>query len=605
LQSNIRKVNENKEQEIKEESVLIPSTEELNQNNNADLGMEELIAKINILAENTNPYTVSKEVEEIKSLFYIKLKAEIKNTTTLEEAEETTAIEENTEDTPKEEKILHPQEIEFKKSYGKYKKIKFEFRKKKEKEEEENLKIKKQIIEDIDSLTHEDESLKKTFEHFRILQEQWKNTGHVPQAENNDLWQSYHHHVELFYDYIKINNDLRDLDFTRNLEEKTEICNKAEALINEKSFNTAHNSLQELHEHWKNVGPVKRELREELWERFQKISRTLNKNRNDFFLEKKEQDKEKLTNKNAICKEIDKLTSEIITSHDKWQLATNHCNELEIKWKGIGRLNKSENTIAWKNLRETLNNFYHKKNAFYKKKKEDGNSILTVKISICEKAEALQESTDWQGTGNKLITLQGEWKNAGFSPADQSNKIWKRFKGACDTFFNARKAHYKLLDKEKEVCFKAKEVLLKEVKEFKSSSDSKSDIKQLKEFGNQWKTLGHVPRNKIKINEEFFSLINTKFEELGLSKKTLATEQYKNKVSSLKGNDSAKSKEQQFLRGKITTLKKDISQYENNMSFFGNNKGTEPLKKQVEQQIEKANTEIEMLKQKLQILNKG
>jgi len=230
---------------------------------------------------------------------------------------------------------------------------------------------------------------------------------------------------------------------------------------------------------------------------------------------------------------------------------------------------------------------------------------LTVKISICEKAEALQESTDWQGTGNKLITLQGEWKNAGFSPADQSNKIWKRFKGACDTFFNARKAHYKLLDKEKEVCFKAKEVLLKEVKEFKSSSDSKSDIKQLKEFGNQWKTLGHVPRNKIKINEEFFSLINTKFEELGLSKKTLATEQYKNKVSSLKGNDSAKSKEQQFLRGKITTLKKDISQYENNMSFFGNNKGTEPLKKQVEQQIEKANTEIEMLKQKLQILNKG
>ena len=604
MQSNIKKVNENKEQEISEDLSLTSITEEESPVNDADLSIDELIAKIDLLAENVNPYTVSKEVEELKSIFYLKLKAETK--VKKEDTEIKISTEEKTsEEAPKEEDTLHPHEIKFKQAYGKYKKIKFEFRKNREKEEEENLKIKKTIIEDIDKLTQEDESIKKTFEHFRILQEQWKNTGHVPQTENNDLWNSYHHHVELFYDYIKINNDLRDLDFTRNLEEKTEICEKAEALVNEKLFNKMHHSLQELHEHWKNVGPVKRELREELWERFQNISKTLNKKRNDYFLAKKEKDKEKLTNKNDICKKIDDLTTETISSHKNWQTITNQCNELEIEWKNISRLNKIENAIAWKNLRAALNNFYHKKNAFYKRKKEEGNTVLTIKTNICEKAEALQGSNDWQGAGNQLITLQNEWKNAGFSPAEQSNKIWKRFKTACDTFFNARKAHYKILDKEKNVCFKAKSELLKKLKDFKATSDSKDDIKQLKEFGNNWKALGHVPRNKMNINDEFFSLINTKFEELGLSKKALATEQYKNKVSSIKGNDKALSNEKQFLRGKIDDLEKDIAQYENNMSFFGNNKDTEPLRKQVELQIAKENAKIETLKQKLQILNKG
>jgi len=597
-------VNENKEQEISEDLSLTSTTEEESPVYDADLSIDELISKIDLLSENVNPYTVSKEVEELKSIFYLKLKAETK--VKKEDTEIKISTEEKTsEEAPKEEETLHPHEIKFKQAYGKYKKIKFEFRKNREKEEGENLKIKKIIIEDIDKLTQEDESIKKTFEHFRILQEQWKNTGYVPQTENNDLWNSYHHHVELFYDYIKINNDLRDLDFTRNLEEKTKICEKAEGLVNEKLFNKMHHSLQELHEHWKNVGPVKRELREKLWERFQNISKTLNKKRNDYFLAKKEKDKEKLTNKNDICKKIDDLTTETISSHKNWQTITNQCNELEIEWKNISKLNKIENAIAWKNLRAALNNFYHKKNAFYKRKKEEGNTVLTIKTNICEKAEALQGSNDWQGAGNQLITLQNEWKNAGFSPAEQSNKIWKRFKSACDTFFNARKAHYKILDKEKEVCFKLKSELLKKLKDFKTTSDSKDDIKQLKECGNNWKALGHVPRNKMNINDEFFSLINTKFEELGLSKKALATEQYKNKVSSIKGNDKALSNEKQFLRGKIDDLKKDIAQYENNMSFFGNNKDTEPLRKQVELQIAKENAKIETLKQKLQILNKG
>jgi len=597
-------VNEKKEKEIIEAVVTTTSSQESTANN-SDLEIEQVIEKIDLLSQNENPYLVSKEIEDLKSIFYIKLKEKTKTQEiiTLEETP-TTEQDESSEEKSK-EITLHPLEIEFKTSYGKFKKVKFEYRKKRDGQEVDNLKTKQQIIADINKLTQEDESIKKTFEHFRILQEQWKNTGHVPQTENNNLWQSYHHHVELFYDYIKLNNDLRDLDFTRNLEEKTAIHEKAEALLNEKSFNKMHNTLQELHEHWKNVGPVKRELREELWEHFQNISKTLNKKRNDYFLKEKEKDQKKLIQKEEICKKIDTLTLTTITSHKQWEEANNQCSELEKEWKDIGRLNKVENSIAWKSLRTVLNNFYDKKNAYYKQKKEEGKSVLKVKIIICEKSEELQNSTDWQGTGNQLITLQNEWKNAGFSSADQSNKIWKRFKAACDTFFNARKAHYKAMDKEKEGALKEKEELLLTLKEFKASANSKDDIKQLKEFSNQWKKLGHIPRDKMKINDEFFDLINAKFEELGLSKKVLAEEQYKNKVSSIKGNGKAISSEKQFLRLKIDSLKKEISQYENNISFFGKNKGTEPLRKQVEEQIAKANTEIEALKQKLQILNKG
>ena len=597
-------MNEKKEKEPIEEVISTSSSKELIVNN-TDLEIEQVIEKIETLTNDQNPYSVSKEIEELKSIFYIKLKEKTKTQeiTILKEAptaeKSDYSLEKNKENT------LHPLEIDFKSSYGKFKKLKFEFRKKREGQELDNLKTKQQIIDDIDQLTQEDESVKKTFEHFRILQEQWKKTGHVPESENNNLWQSYHHHVELFYDYIKLNNDLRDLDFKRNLEEKTSICEKAEALLNEKSFNKMHSTLQELHEHWKNVGPVNREIREELWERFQNISKTLNKKRNDYFLKEKEKDKTKLINKEEICRKITALTSETLTSHKSWEEKTSQCSSLEKEWKDVGRLNKAENSIAWKSLRTVLNSFYDKKNTYYKQKKEEAKSVLKVKIVICEKSEELQNSTDWQETGKQLISLQNDWKNAGFSNADQSNRIWKRFKAACDTFFNSRKEYYKAMDNEKEMALKDKEEILLKLKEFKSSANSKDDIKQLKEFSNKWKKVGHIPREKMKINDDFFNIINDKFEKLGLSKKVLAEEQYKNKVSSIKGNDKAISSEKQFLRLKIDSLKKEISQYENNISFFGKNKGTEPLRKQVEEKITKVNTEIETLKQKLQILNKG
>lgn len=590
-------MNENTEQENKEEVVIAEDKATVDLN---DLNLDQLIAKIEELSANINPYAVSKEIENIKSVFYQKLRADLKT-----EDIEVKEINETEQSPVEKEKTLNPLEIKFKGVFGNYRKIKSNFRKVRDDQEQNNLKIKQQIIEDIDKLTQEEESLKKTFEQFRNLQEKWKNTGYVTASMNNNLWQSYHHHVELFYDFIKLNNDLRDLDFTRNLEEKTAICIKAEDLVNERLLNKMHDSLQELHEHWKSVGPVKRELREGIWERFQKISRILNKKRNDYFIAKKEEDKQKLTKKNDVCSRIDALTKDIPNSHNKWQILSNKCNELEDEWKNLGRLNKVENKIAWTGFRASLNNFYQKKNTFYKEKKSESSKVLEIKITICEKAEALQSDTNWQETANKLIKLQEEWKTAGYSSNEQSNKIWKRFKDACDTFFKDRKTHFKVLDKEKEENFKLKKELIEELQSKNTAEDKKAVITSLKEFASRWKTVGHVPRNKMKINEDFFSLINTKFEEIGLSKDDLEKEKFKNKANSLKGNEKAINGEKQILKNKIDTIKKDIAQYENNMSFLAKNKGTQPLVKQVLHQIEKSNNEIEAIKNKLQILNKG
>ena len=295
---------------------------------NKKLSLEELIKRIMRLSQNENPYSVSKEIEEIKSIFYNKINSVKKK-----------ELDTNTNSTEEEKKITpHPLEQEFKSVFNDYKKIKFNIRKSKDIEEQKNLKIKKQIIDDIDSLSNEEESIKSTFEKFKLLQKKWKETGYVPITDNNNLWQSYHHHVELFYDYIKLNKDLRDLDFKRNFEEKTRICEKAKKFLKEKSINIAHKGLQELHEHWKNIGPVETEKREIIWQDFKLISQKINKKRNDHFLTIKKNEKNKLEKKTSLSSEIEKLLITKILTHTQWKIATEKCVEIEKKWKELGNL---------------------------------------------------------------------------------------------------------------------------------------------------------------------------------------------------------------------------------------------------------------------------
>ncbi|MDG1718861.1 MAG: DUF349 domain-containing protein [Flavobacteriales bacterium] len=558
----------------------------------SSFSMEELITELENLCEIQNPYSVSKRSEEIKTLFYKSLKSE----NNIEDISE--------EDSDKEKKTLHPLEVKFKNVNNKFRKIKSDYRKNREKEENKNLIIKENIISDIDKLSKEEESLKVTFEKFKDYQKKWNNTGHVPITKSNDLWQNYHHHVELFYDYIKINKELRDLDFKRNLQQKTIICEKSEKLSNDKSINTAFNSLQELHEHWKNIGPVSREYRESIWERFQTATRKINKNRNDYFLNKKRILKGNTELKSSICKEINKLSDVNPNTHQQWNNLSEKLNELSEKWKKAAPIEKSDLKKSWTEFREATNEFYSMRNNFYKNRKEDKNNNLQEKIKICEQAEELSTSTNWKETGKQLIQLQEKWKNSAFVPKNLSDKIWKRFRSACNKFFDARKKHYKLLDKEKEGNLKEKTTLLKEVQKFDVSENPREDIKRLKEFSEKWNSIGFVPKQDIQINDRFDKVISSLYNKLKVDKSEKKTIQFQIKAERLKGNSDKLNVEKELIRVEIEKVNKTILQYENNISFFGNGKGTEKLKEDVLKNIENSKKEIEELKKKLSLLNK-
>jgi hypothetical protein len=554
--------------------------------------MEELITELENLCEIQNPYSVSKKSEEIKTLFYKSLKSE----NNIEDISE--------EDSDEEKKTLHPLEIKFKNVNNKFRKIKSDYRKNREKEENKNLIIKESIISDIDKLSKEEESLKVTFEKFKDLQGKWRNTGKVPITKSNDLWQNYHHHIELFYDYIKINKELRDLDFRKNLEQKTIICKKSEKLIDEKSINTAFNFLQELHEHWKDIGPVAREHRENIWERFQTASHKINKKRNDYFLDKKKRLKSNSELKSSICKEINKLSEDNPDTHQQWNNLSDKLNKLTEKWKKAAPIEKSDLKKAWGEFREATNGFYSKRNNFYKNKKKDNDKNLQYKINICEKAEDLSISTNWKETGKALMDLQEEWGNSEFVPRNLSDKIWKRFRAACKTFFDARKKHYKLLDKEKEGNLKDKTTLLKEVEKFDVSDNTKEDIKKLKAFSEKWNLIGFIPKEDMQINDKFNKIISSFYNKLKVDKSEKRTIQFQLKADNLKGDSDRLNKEKNFIREEIEKTNKTILQYENNINFFGNGKGTEKLKEDVLKKIDKSKQEIEELKKKLSLLNK-
>ena len=559
------------------------------------LSIEELIEKHVQLLETEKPYSVSKQIDEIKVYFYKKLHS-LNDNKEVSEEEDT--------DSEKKEKTLHPLEIKFKQVHNKYRKLKSEFRKNRDQEEDKNLKTKLQIIVDIDVLIKEEESLKTTFEKFRNLQDKWKNTGNVSLKENNNLWQSYHHHVEMFYDYIKINNDLRDLDFKRNLEQKTLICEKSEKLLTEKSINLAFDTLQELHEHWKDIGPVVRELREEIWNRFQVTSREINKKKNDYFHKKQAIRKNNLKIKSEICKKIIGLSTPLADNHNQWVKLTEESKVLSEKWKKAAPIEKEDLKKSWSEFREANNEFFQNKSSFYKNKKEATSSKLQIKVSICEKAEALSSSTQWNDTGKTLIKLQEQWKNSPFVPNNTSSPIWKRFRKACDTFFNARKNHYKELDKERNSNLKEKENLLTTVSKFSVSKDAKKDIETLKTFSKQWNSIGFIPRDSMKINDKFNTLISSFYNNLKIDKSEKENIQFLAKTESLKGNSQQLDKEKDFIRKQIENVNKIILQYENNISFFGHGKGTDLLKQGVIDKIDQSKKEIGKLKEKLSTLNK-
>lgn len=560
---------------------------------------EELLDLIKVYLSDFPISNIRKQVDAIKSCFYKLHNAEIeqKQKAFIEAGgkEEDFKIEES------------PIEITMKELLNEYRDKRNEQAKKIEGNKEENLKAKYDIIDAIKELINSQESLNKTFHDFRDLQDKWREIGPVPQAKVKDLWEKYHYHVEAFYDYIKINKELRDLDFKKNLDGKMKLCEKAEELLLEPSVVEAFKQLQLLHDQWREIGPVPSDKRTELWERFKETTSKINHKHQEYFVTLKEDQKKNLQEKTVLCEKAEVLIEQIPTSAKEWEAKSKALIDLQKIWKTIGFAPKKYNTKIYERFRAACDTFFNAKRDFFASNREEQENNLQLKIELCIQAEALADSTDWKKTTNELIKLQKKWKTIGSVHIKQSDKVWKRFRAACDKFFNRKSDYYANIDTTYQDNLTQKEELLKEIEAFKPGEDVASNINLLKDFQRKWSEIGFVPiKQKDAIQDKYRALINAKFDELKLDDEKKSIIKFRSKIEGMaeKPNSGQRiSMERDKCYNKLKQLENDIALWENNIGFFSNSKNAESLISDVERKIALAKEKMQALNEKLNTLD--
>jgi hypothetical protein len=478
-----------------------------------------------------------------------------------------------------------------------------------EQQKQENLVLKENLLEELRNLIESEEELKKTYDEFRDLQEKWRGVGAVPQSAKGTLWNNYHFLVEKFFDKVKINKELKDLDLKKNLEAKTELCEKAEELLLEPSITKSFQHLQKLHEAWKETGPVPKDKKDEIWDRFKAATDKLNKRRQEYYDGLREEQNNNYAAKLILCEKAELIAASSPASPRQWQQATTQINELFRMWKTIGFAPKKVNNEVWNRFRTALDGFYRNKKEFFKKYKEIQTENYNQKLNLCVQAEALKESDDWKGTTEELIALQGQWKKTGPVPAKFSDKIWKRFRAACDEFFHRKAEHFSNIGEKQEENLRRKLDLIEKVQSHPYSQDNAENLNVLKDFQREWMDIGHVPiKQKDKVQQAFRKAIDQQFEALNISKKAKSTLSFRSKIENIRNTpqgDNILYKERNFLMGKINALQSDIKVWENNIGFFASSKKADILKAEFEEKIDKARQEISLLEEKLKILRES
>jgi hypothetical protein len=477
-----------------------------------------------------------------------------------------------------------------------------------EKQKQENVALKTELLTKLKELIDSDEPLKKTYDSFKEIQDTWKKIGPVPQSEINNLWQNYHFYVERFFDKVKINKELRDLDFKKNLEQKIQLCEKVEELLLETSINKSFKLLQQYHEEWKSIGPISDDKKEEVWERFKNASDTINQRRKEHYEEIQGELQNNYNAKLVLCDKAEDLTAKEWTTIKEWNDASEEVTELLKVWKTLGPAPKKLNDEVWEKFKSKLDFFFASKKAFLQKVKENQLNNYNLKIDICLQAEAIKDRTDWKKATEDLLALQKEWKEIGSVPKKYSDQIWKRFRAACDSFFEAKSAHFSNQHEHEDENLKAKEELLEKIKAFEMSDDRNANLNTLKEFQRQWMEIGHVPtQEKDRLYKTFKELVNKHWEVLKASSAEHRSNNYKNYVNDmLEHSDGGQvlDKERRFLQNKMTKLREDIAIWENNLGFFSNSKNAQILIQEFEKKIELAKQELKSIEDKIKILQK-
>lgn len=465
-----------------------------------------------------------------------------------------------------------------------------------------NYQVKLHIIEELKELTGSDETLNHTFNRFRELQQHWKETGAVPQQYVKDLWKTYNLHVENFYDFIKINKELRDLDLKKNHEQKTALCEAAEALTTEPSVVEAFHKLQKLHDEWRETGPVAAEYKEALWERFREASSRINKLHQAYFEGIKAEQVRNLELKSDLCAQAEALMERPIESRKEWDKANDRLLEIQQVWKSIGFAPKKDNTRIYERFRAACDKFFEAKRAFYAGVKDEMEQNLKAKVALCEAAEALSESEEWKAATDKLIELQAEWKKVGAVARRHSDQIWKRFRAACDKFFERKSQHFAEVDDKYGDNLARKTALLEEM-EAADIADGGFDA--IKEFQRRWSEIGFVPiKQKEAIQKRYKAAVDALFARLHGSEHSRSINRFREKVSSMKeSGDRRLRSERERLYNKVGQIKQEIQLLENNIGFFANSKNAEALVAGVREKIERARRDLAATIEKIKLID--
>lgn len=495
----------------------------------------------------------------------------------------------------------------FKELYQNYKSLRTEFLQSLEKQKEENLKIKTDIIEELKELLEKQEDIQQTFPAFRELQNRWKSVGPVPQSRNKDMWETYQYLVERFYDYVKINNELRDLDFKKNLEMKVELCEKAEALMEETNIVQAFKRLQKLHEEWREIGPVNKEMREEIWDRFREATSKINKKQQDHFENQKDEQKLNLEKKRELCDKIEALVNSTKEEKVDWNFLTKEVENLQTEWREIGFATKKENQRIYDRFRAACDIFYNAKREHYTQFKEVMQENYEKKIALCEQAEALKESQDWKRTTDQLINLQKRWKEIGPVARKHSDAIWKRFRAACDYFFDSKSKHFSTVDENYEQNLARKQEIIKEINEYKLDSKAIENSMALKDFQERWSEVGFVPlKDKERIQAAFRHALESKFGEIRNPEHENKLNRFRKHIqevqSSGKGDRIIRAERDKLLQ-RFRQMEADIAVWENNIGFFAKSKNADTLLADIEKKIIMAKEELAQLEEKIKLID--
>ena len=479
-----------------------------------------------------------------------------------------------------------------------------------ERVKEANYALKLQLIEQLKQLTESQEDFNKLYNDFKDIQNRWKEVKAVPQEFANELWKNYQIYSEKFYDIIKINNQFRDYDFKKNLELKTALCETVEKLEEEPDIISAFHQLQKLHQQWKEIGPVSKELREELWTRFKNASTAINKKHQAHFEGLKSREQENLDAKTAICEEIEAIDMDALKTFKDWEEMNKRVIALQEKWKTIGFAPKKANVKIFERFRAACDAYFNRKNDFYKAIKNDMERNLELKKALCEKAEALKDSTDWKDSTDKLIALQKEWKTIGSVARKHSDTIWKRFISACDYFFEQKNKNVSSQKSVEQDNLAAKKQLIEKVNSLDESLKADQAVSVLKGLIAEWNTIGHVPfKEKDKIYKEFHDAVDKQFDRLKVGQAERKMQSFRSSITDMNSGEKGKNKlygERERLMRYYERLKTEVQTYENNIGFLSvSSKGGSGLVKEMERKIENLKEEMALTVKKIDAIDEN